>query len=973
MPDEYTLQPIEWHNLFNVSDQYDSYKIIVKAKTQDTDYWQNGSTDAYVDVINQAAYCSQIKITTHTMSINENSTYPDYFTVINSNTGENFKIQTVSLSSNDPSTFTITQTGNLSQIYAGQQDARINFTVKTGNADSTKWSSGNVGIIGQFSDSGTWCNLNYNNGGQTFSVQVIDKPSATTGKCSQITSTPYTLYIDEGQTQSFGISVRNDSNEDLKNVVMGVTDDSSAFSASIDQANAFTRLRSGETKSIGITIGATNVSYTQSGTAYIRIEGDFLDSFEACRNDKIEIPVSVVVRNTSIANDCNNISINADSVQANENQDKTIQLGINNSDSRAFYVEELQVYDYSSVFDSSALDKPSSISGKGNSSFNARISALSVSSDTTGTAYAKLKGRFLDGQKCDYFDIPEKSFSVTVKNISEASTACRQVSLQAFPIVVGANSSAASNFYVQNNSNQTFYIDYANVYDSSKWFAAKVENYDAFALSGSNATVKAAVYASNPGQTINESGYFEVRGHFNDNTYCAASNIGTETFPVRVENNATSCNGFALTVPEELRGSGKTLLQFNYSNPANYSATITLKSQEAGIETKSFSVGANSSGSLSTYIDMPSSGSGTVEFNASTNSCTVAPKFTMLRTGGSAGFSAGIELDRYLYPIYLNAGEFSVPVTISNDSGNTQNVSIYFDNAPSDWQVQGVTLALEPYEKGRQTSLRVKATNLSFSGNVNLTARTASETYSRVIKVEPSAQGKVEVGASAGAQDANGNIPLKVTVANNSNSTATGIIKLSLPTGWNWSGNNSVSVAPGEKKEVSLTVKPAGNFTGTEQIGVSFVPSSGQPSSSSSVKVNSSVPLFPNALFGLAGNMLAFIIGVVVIAALIALALFKLTRQSGQKAKTILLVQKKVKTPVKRGKAKTSVYTVEGSFRNALKESKSKPMIGNRKIKGYKTLKNAGVKWLKFGQGRHVAIDDAIKRTKEAITKPKPD
>lgn len=879
MTGQYQDISIQWNNVLNniltAESNYESYRFTVHARTSDTDYSENPSAPlATLNVIKDKAYCSQLELTTHSITPNENTSYNDYFEIKNFST-EDFTIDGAPVNSNNP--FVTFVPGSRPTVLSAGRYSNINFTVNASNVDSGTqgYENGSAGLSGRFRDSQVSCTL----GTQTFYVHARDTSSFSTGKCSQITSTPYTLYIDEGQTQSFGISVRNDSNEDLGNVLIGVVDDSIAFNASIDPNSQPARLGRNGTNTIGVIISAENVSYTQSGTAYVRIEGDFLDSSEACRNDKIEIPISVVVRNTSGNSDCNHISISADNVQVNENSTKTIPMAVNNSDERGFYIDELQAYDYSSVFDSSAIDRPGLVSGKSTSAFNASISSFMVSSDTSGTAYVKLKGHFSDGQKCDYFDVPEKSFTVKVKNSGNVSNLCSQITLQPYSIVAKPNSIETQNFYVQNYSGQTFYIDNANIYDSEQYFEASTENYDSFALAGSNAVVKARVSASSPSSTVNALAYFQVRGHFADSTYCSYSDIGTKSFSVRVEGAAEgqACSNFSLSAPSELGVNGRTLLGFTYSNPLGSDATLVLNAQGAAIEKTSFVLPANSSNSLSTYVTMGGSGTSLIEYSISAGNCAVPSRFTTLRAG-TASLAGNVEIERYPYPIVLQSNEFDVSVAVSSNSGSTASVVIGLESVPSDWETKSVTVALQPYEKARQVQLHVKAENLEYSGSVRLSMQTQSETFSRIIAVQPkSGQQGITLSASVNQKLGSNDLEVKVVATNNSGATASGKIELSLPKGWAWSGDNSVILEAGQQKELLLAVKPAGAVSDEDEIGVKFVPSSASVQETSAlVKARPSVPLLPSALAGLGGGQLGLTIALIIIICVVAAGLFRL-------------------------------------------------------------------------------------------------
>jgi len=675
-------QDFYWNNAFTADSYYYQYEVRVYAR-YDYSYWSDYD-NAFVNV-SLTNYCSDIKVNTYSVDLDEETTKYQTFTVSN-DSSDRFYIDSIDAFSDRPGIFTVTEYDYDSSIPANGS-ASIQLKITAWEVSSDQSGTARIRVSGHYANNES---CSYSEiGEKTFTVYVNDVSPTT--NCSDIKVSTRSVYLDSGKTSYENFSIKNNSGEDFSITSIDVYDNSSYFSVSKEDYDSYINANSSgilETKVI-----AEETTIDRSGTAYIKINGRF-DNGDYCTYSDIGIQSFTVYVNGMEQIYCDDISISTKTIELNENSSKTESFSIYNNSSEKFYLDDVQAYDYASAFNVEASDYSDYLNSNNSGYIKIKVNSNSVDSDQSNTAYLKVKGHYASGRTCSYSDIGEKQFTVRVLNISKPAPNCSDLDIKTQSITLKAGENAIEEFSLVNNSPQNFYIDSVQAYDYDSGFESSAaslnDKADAF---GGSADIQVKIKAYDSAESKTGTAYIKVKGHFTDGKQCSYNDIGVESFKVTVKEKEVikECSDFKLTVPAEKSIKGNGSLSISYDNPLNKSAEIKMYGTGLTVSPSKFSISANDYGTKTIEVKLSGDEDTFLVYEIKMSGCNISSKTTKITSikeegqGGEEEVKATIEA-KALIPDTGNT--YELYITVKNDSINTIKGTIGLDT-PKEWKVEG--------------------------------------------------------------------------------------------------------------------------------------------------------------------------------------------------------------------------------------------------------------------------------------------
>ncbi|MDO8538165.1 MAG: DUF6049 family protein [archaeon] len=121
--------------------------------------------------------------------------------------------------------------------------------------------------------------------------------------------------------------------------------------------------------------------------------------------------------------------------------------------------------------------------------------------------------------------------------------ACNDIDFISRTVTMNENDSTTETFSIENNSDSRFNITQVDAYDNSSIVTVDETNFDTSIASNSSANVDIDIDSSSVSSTQNATGFVKISGEFANGRTCSFSDIGTESFPIRVLNSGDSGSG----------------------------------------------------------------------------------------------------------------------------------------------------------------------------------------------------------------------------------------------------------------------------------------------------------------------------------------------------------------------------------------------------------------------------------------------
>ncbi|MEW6295401.1 MAG: hypothetical protein AB1467_03855 [Candidatus Diapherotrites archaeon] len=684
-----------WNNAFTADSYYYQYEIRVYAR-YDYGYWSDYD-NAFVNV-SLTNYCSDIKVNTYSVDLDEETTKYQNFTVSN-DSSDRFYIDSIDAFSDRPGIFTVTEYDYDLSIPANG-NASIQLKITAGKVSSDQSGTARIRISGYYANDES---CSYSEiGEETFTVYVNDVSPTT--YCSDIKVSTRSVYLGAGKTAYENFSIQNNSGEDFSITSIDVYDNSSYFSVSKEDYDSYINANSSgilETK-----ITAEDTTIDRSGTAYIKINGEFVNG-DYCSYSDIGIQSFTVHVNGIEEGFCDDISISTKTIELNENSTKAENFYVYNNSSEKFYLDDVQAYDYASAFNLEVADYSDYVNSNNSGYIKVKVNSNSVDSDQSNTAYIKVKGHYSSGRTCTYSDIGEKQFTVRVLNVPKPSPNCSSLDIETQSITLKAGESVVEEFSLVNNSSQNFYIDAVQAYDYDSGFESSAVSLDDKATAfGGSADIQVKIHAYDSAEEKTGTAYLKVKGHFTGGKQCSYNDIGIASFNVTIKGKEITkeCSDFKLTVPAERAINGSGSLSISYDNPLNKSAEIKMYGSGLKVSPSKFSITANDYGTKTIEVEFSGNEDTFLVYEINISGCNIpskTTKITLIEEDEEQDEEEEGEVTIEAKALIPDTGNiYELYITVKNNSGSTIKGTISL-GTPKEWKVEGskkVSVAAESQE-----------------------------------------------------------------------------------------------------------------------------------------------------------------------------------------------------------------------------------------------------------------------------------
>ncbi len=360
--------------------------------------------------------------------------------------------------------------------------------------------------------------------------------------CSDIDIFSNSVAINENETEYTTFNVKNNSDERFYIRGATVSESENFFGASVYDYDS--SIAAGDTGQVKIKVVSSEVNKDETGTATLKIRGDFARG-KTCYFDDIEKNFNVKVSNDSSQNSCGDIRISASNERMEENNNETFTYTVRNYGDTDFSARA-DVSDNSDYFDAREEHSSTVFIGAGDSkTFEYEVESESVSSDKSGTIYIRISGNYIGGDSCSYSEIGEKRITLTIEDdYWNGNGDCSDLYLQTKSLYLNESDSERISFTLENNSNQRFYIEDIDFDESSSELEFRNENYPSSISAGNDAIVSFDARTQNVSATKNLTAYFKVQGRFENGENCSFSNT-RKSFNVRINNSGSGSDSFS--------------------------------------------------------------------------------------------------------------------------------------------------------------------------------------------------------------------------------------------------------------------------------------------------------------------------------------------------------------------------------------------------------------------------------------------
>jgi hypothetical protein len=378
----------------------------------------------------------------------------------------------------------------------------------------------------------------YGNASSNFAfVDVIE--TTTEPYCSDIEILDKgTIYLNENDAETIYFKIRNNSNERFEiNYEPIVSEFEGGMYFDVQPYNYDISLASGETGEIALRFTTREVNNNTKGRIKLKIKGNFAGG-KYCSYTDIKKEFNLLIEDNPL-NACRNIRIYASNETMKENDTEYFSFIIRNDSDNTFHAK-YHVFDDSPYFDARE-DYFNEIYVPAHSSRKAsyKVKSGNVYSDETGTIYIKVSGNYVNGNYCSYSEIGEKRIELTVKKDAFEESRCEDLFLRTKTLNLEENDFTSVSFFIENNSNERFYIDSyngINVKEYSPVLEFMNFRYPSYIPANSERRVSFDAETGNVNSDKTVTAYLELKGEFEDGKKCYFSDT-KKSFNVKINDS----------------------------------------------------------------------------------------------------------------------------------------------------------------------------------------------------------------------------------------------------------------------------------------------------------------------------------------------------------------------------------------------------------------------------------------------------
>ncbi|QQR92952.1 MAG: hypothetical protein IPJ89_01760 [Candidatus Iainarchaeum archaeon] len=348
-------------------------------------------------VAHAAVSCNDIELSPNDVTFTEGQTNRVItFTLSNDSTAD-FDIDDVRVSESD-ARFDV-EVVRFDDELEEDGTARVRIQYDTDDVQNDVETSFTLSVRGEFSN-GHDCSFSQIN----FSVDVTIEDGENA--CTLIEAESSDVTIDEDDTQSHFVLIRNDSDRDFEITDFDVFDDSTAFNADLEvevNDSDFEKIvPHNSSRSYELSIRSFRVDEVEVDSAFVEIQGHFIGGtgLNSCDNTEISTDFEVEVLDTGSSGLCGEIKIAPTRLRV-ESQNTIVQnITISNTGEQNYFIDELEVRDNNYQVQFDALDLPDKVDVDGSQDVEISAQGFLYPENFDANAFFYLKGHFTSGRAC---------------------------------------------------------------------------------------------------------------------------------------------------------------------------------------------------------------------------------------------------------------------------------------------------------------------------------------------------------------------------------------------------------------------------------------------------------------------------------------------------------------------------------------------------------------------------------------------
>ncbi|MCD6478373.1 MAG: hypothetical protein J7L44_00630 [Candidatus Diapherotrites archaeon] len=296
------------------------------------------------------------------------------------------------------------------------------------------------------------------------------------------------------------------------------------------------------------------------------------------------------------------------------------------------------------------------------------------------------------------------AFSIVFVLPAVLSAECSDLRLDVYDVAVREDTKASFTFYLQNNSEEHFYIDRVSAFDFEEGIATDAIRWDRTAESFGNAAIVVGIEAYEKADE-EKIAHLQVRGHFLSGKVChyyqLKSDFKVEVVPkieeFEAESDGKYCELFELEMPESIAIENLGTVDFTVKNYTNQDVLISVSADGATLETTSYFIPAKTIAEKK-LVFASCEREALISFTVDMGACGTMQKYLHVVNLAFQEEPVSAEDVEISYTINEEDGTYVLEVTLRNKS-NYPLQGILFADVPEDWNSESYEVFLAPFSE----------------------------------------------------------------------------------------------------------------------------------------------------------------------------------------------------------------------------------------------------------------------------------
>ena len=351
----------------------------------------------FLPSVQAAVSCNDIDISPNQVTLSEDQSSRSITFTLSNDSDQDFDIDNVRVSESD-TRFDVEVISYDDEI---EEDgtARVRLRYDTEDVSTDVETSFTLSVRGEFSG-GKDCSFSQ----ITFPIDVTIEDGANV--CTLLDVESGNVFLDEDETQSHFITIRNDADRDFEVSDLDVFDDSTAFNASLKIRTTDTEFEKivpkHGSRDYELTVRAFNVSEAVVDNVYVEVQGEFIGSGtpNSCDNTEISTSFEVEVSDNGTSGLCAEIKVAPTRLRVESQQTSWQNITVSNTGEQHYYIDEFEVRDVNYQVQFDATDVPERVDAEGSEDVQIQATGYLYPDNFDSNAFVYVKGHFSSGRAC---------------------------------------------------------------------------------------------------------------------------------------------------------------------------------------------------------------------------------------------------------------------------------------------------------------------------------------------------------------------------------------------------------------------------------------------------------------------------------------------------------------------------------------------------------------------------------------------